>query len=185
MVKVEVRRPKQEEREELNQFFSLVIKDTFLKEGISDLVYDMEEEIETKNQYLQADFDSNGRNRYFLIAATGDKIIGTIAFGSSNSLIQECSKGDLTDVIEIGTVYIHPDYQNRGIGTLLLNTMLLTLMSKGIEEFCLDSGYKNAQKIWRKKLGEPDYWMKNYWGEGSDHMIWHRLLKEIPVLFTI
>lgn len=40
------------------------------------------------------------------------------------------------------------------------------------KEFCLDSGYTNAQKVWKKKFGEPDYLLKDYWGEGFDHMIW-------------
>jgi hypothetical protein len=50
--------------------------------------------------------------------------------------------------------------------------MYLTLQNRGIEEFCLDSGYLSAQKIWRKKFGEPDYLLKDYWGEGYNHMIW-------------
>src|SRR5699024_8900176 len=33
-------------------------------------------------------------------------------------------------------------------------------------EFCMDSGYSNAQKIWRKRFGEPEYFLENYWAEG-------------------
>jgi hypothetical protein len=50
--------------------------------------------------------------------------------------------------------------------------MYRTLSNKGIEEFCLDSGYMRAQKIWKKKYGDPNYWLENYWGEGYHHMIW-------------
>lgn len=50
--------------------------------------------------------------------------------------------------------------------------MYCVLRNKGIEEFCLDSGYTSAQKIWKKKFGEPDYLLKDFWGAGYDHMIW-------------
>jgi GNAT superfamily N-acetyltransferase len=87
------------------------------------------------------------------------------------------------DVYEIGTVFVHPGYQRRGIGSLLFNTMLLTFLNRGIEEFCMDSGYASAQTIWTRKLGDPDYWLKDYWGEGSDHMIWKRKVKDVPIIF--
>jgi hypothetical protein len=61
--------------------------------------------------------------------------------------------------------------------------MILTLINKGINEFCPDSGYPNAQKIWRKKLGEPDYLLKDYWGPGHDHMIWRRSTHDIRIIF--
>ncbi len=67
---------------------------------------------------------------------------------------------------------MHPDYQRQGIGNQLLAEMYLTLKNAGIEEFCLDSGYSSAQKIWQKKFGEPDYLLKDYWGDGAHHMIW-------------
>jgi len=41
-----------------------------------------------------------------------------------------------------------------------------------IREFCLDSGYESAQKIWINKFGNPQYHLKDYWGEAADHMIW-------------
>lgn len=57
--------------------------------------------------------------------------------------------------------------------------MFLTLQNRGIEEFCLDGGYTYAQKIWKKKFGEPNCLLKNYWGEGCDHMIWRRYTKNM------
>jgi hypothetical protein len=47
-----------------------------------------------------------------------------------------------------------------------------TLHQRGIEEFWLDSGYTRAQSIWKKKFGEPDILLKDYWQNGYDHMIW-------------
>jgi hypothetical protein len=70
-----------------------------------------------------------------------------------------------------------------GVGTLLWNTIFLTFLNRGIEEFCLDSGYINAQEIWKKKFGEPDYLLKDYWGKGHDHMIWKRRTNEMSIIF--
>lgn len=174
-----------EDSKELNQFFSTVIKDTFAREGLSGLLEDIEDEMETKKQYLKCDLDSNGENRYFLIASdkSSNKVIGTIEYGPVSELINTCTDGALKELYEVGTIFVHPDYQGRGIGTLLLNVMILTFMNRGIKEFCLDSGYKNAQKIWKKKFGEPDYLLKDYWNEGWDHMIWKRYTKDMSIIF--
>jgi GNAT superfamily N-acetyltransferase len=184
-INVEIRRPRMEDMDELNQFFSKVIRDTFDKEGISELLDDMKEEIESKKQYLNNDLDSNGAKRYFLIDLDENGIVGSIEYGPVSELIVTCTEGALREGVEVGTIFVHPDYQRRGLGSLLLNLMLLTLQNRGINEFCLDSGYKNAQKVWRKKFGEPDYLLKDYWGEGSDHMIWKRNPNDMALLFHL
>ncbi|MEK5522868.1 MULTISPECIES: GNAT family N-acetyltransferase [Heyndrickxia] len=185
MYKVEIRRPRLEDIEELNEFFRLVIKDTFAREGLSELVEEIEHEIEEKNTILKGDLESNGKNHYFLIALERNRIVGSIAYGPSNELINRCTEGAYKNIFEIGTVFVHPDYQRKGIGNILLNSIFFTLHHKGVEEFCLDSGYKNAQKIWKKKFGEPNYLLKDYWGKGSDHMIWRRHMKDISIIFKV
>ncbi|MBV7506191.1 GNAT family N-acetyltransferase [Bacillus sp. sid0103] len=169
---MEIRRPEREDQEELSQFFRIVITDTFAKEGLAEMVEEIEQEIELKMKYVQSDLESNGENRYFLIALDHSKIIGTIEYGAASDLITSCTDGALKELVEIGTVFVHPDFQRNGVGNLLLNAMFRTLEKKDITEFCLDSGYTNAQKIWKKKFGAPEYLLKDYWGEGFDHMIW-------------
>ncbi|TPV42243.1 GNAT family N-acetyltransferase [Bacillus dicomae] len=187
MYNVEIRRPNSDDLEELHLFFRIVITNTFKEERLSHLLDDIENEINTKKRYLKNDFDSNGENRYFLLAidTNNDKIIGTIEIGLASTLINSCTGGVLKDLYEIGTVFILPEYQRKGIGSLLLNAMFLTLLSKGITEFCLDSGYKKAQSIWKKKFGEPNYVLKDYWGESSDHMIWKKSLHDTPLIFEL
>ncbi|MEH6980246.1 GNAT family N-acetyltransferase, partial [Bacillus pseudomycoides] len=107
-----------------------------------------------------------------------------IEFGPSSKLINNCTDGALKDLYEIGTVFVLPNYQRRGIGNLLLNAIFLTLLDKGIKEFCLDSGYTNAQEIWKKKFGEPNFLLKDYWGEAYDHMIWRKCINDIPIIFS-
>ena len=178
MINVEIGRPSIEDIKQLNEFFRIVIIDTFKKEGIGEKSDDINNEIKVKEQYLEIDFESNGEKRYFLIAFDGNKIIGSIEYGPASELISECTNNTFKELIEVGTVFVHPNYQRIGVGNLLLNKMYLTLQNKGIEEFCLDSGYISAQKIWRKKFGEPDYLLKDYWDEGYDHMIWRIKISE-------
>jgi len=172
MLQVKIRRPRIEDIKELNSFFRTVITDTFIKEGLGERLSDLNDEVEVKEKYLKSDFESNGVKRYFLIALDGDKMIGSIEYGSASKLIKYCTNNAYKELMEVGTVFVHPDYQRMGVGNLLLNTMYSTLKDKGIEEFCLDSGYIHAQKIWKKKFGNPNYLLKDYWGKGYDHMIW-------------
>lgn len=172
MLNIKIRRPQVEDKEELHNLFKLVLTDTFIKEGIENNIQLLEEEIECKKKYLQHDLDSNGKLRYFLIAEHNEKIIGTIEYGRSSDLINNCTNEKLAHLVEVGTVFVRPDYQRQGVGNLLLNAMFEILKDRGKKEFCLDSGYPNAQKIWMKKFGTPDYYFENYWGENLHHMIW-------------
>ncbi|KQL32757.1 GNAT family acetyltransferase [Bacillus sp. FJAT-25509] len=172
MINIKIRRPKIEDIQELNQFFRIVITDTFNKEGIGDKLEGIKNQIEIKEKYLITDFESNGEKRYFLIALNNEKIIGSIEYGPASDFICNYTNNALKGLTEIGTVFVHPDYQKMGIGNLLLKKMYITLQDRGIEESCLDSGYISAQKIWKKKFGEPDYLLNDYWEKGNDHMIW-------------
>ncbi len=185
MNNVEISRPRITDIEELGKFFRIVIMDTFAREGLEEKLDDIENEIEEKKKYLKSDLDSSGQNKYFLIALSQNIIIGSIEYGLVSELIINCTDGQLAELVEIGTVFVHPNYQGQGIGNLLLNLMYLTLQNRGIKEFCLDSGYTNAQKIWKKKFGEPDYVIKDYWGVGYDHMIWRKSINEITIKFNL
>jgi GNAT superfamily N-acetyltransferase len=179
VLKVDIIRPRIEDIKELNSLFRIVITDTFIKEGIGEKLKDLNDEIEGKEKYLESDFESNGEKRYFLIALYGNKIIGSIEYGPASNLICKITNNTFKELVEVGTVFVHPDFQRMGVGNLLLNKMYFTLKSKGIEEFCLDSGYKIAQKIWKRKFGEPDYLLDDYWDKGNDHMIWRIRVSEL------
>lgn len=172
MQNIEISRPKAEDVELINAFFRAVLIHTFERNGISDLVDLIKEEIVDKRRRLNEDIESGGKDKYFLIAKEGDKVVGSIEYGPSNDLIFTCTNGELKDLLEIGTVFVHPDYQSKGIGSEMLNLMFLELKKNGVREVCFDSGYKSAQKIWIKKFGKPEYHLKDFWGEGADHMVW-------------
>lgn len=179
MTNIEINRPKFEDVELINEFFQVVIIDTFKRNGISNLVDSMTEEIEDKRRCLNQDIESDGKNRFFLIAKENHKIVGSIEYGPSNELIISCTNGELKELVEIGTVFVHPGYQNKGIGSRLLNLIFEELEKNSIKECCLDSGYKTSQKIWINKFGNPQYHLKDYWGEDGDHMIWRINVEEV------
>lgn len=172
MLDVKIRRPLATDIPQLNEFLKIVITDTFNKEGIGDMVDDLQDEIKTKKLYLQSDLESKGKKRYFLIALYDEQIIGTIEYGPASELIKKLTKNAYGNLVEVGTALVHPEFQGKGVGNKLLQAIITRLKSEGIQEFCLDCGYNRAQKIWKKKFGQPDYHFKDYWGKGQDHMIW-------------
>lgn len=184
-MRLEIRRPKAADVEAIHTFFRLVITDTFEKEGIADLHEDIEHEIASKHDYLHRDLESQGHHRYFLIAWMEGRIVGTIECGPSSSLIDESTGHALRDVVEVGTVLVHPELHGQGISSSLWSAILLTLQARGISQFCLDSGYRNAQRIWTRKFGEADYVLDHHWGEGQHHMIWSRQIEDTPITFKI
>ena len=179
MRNIEISRPKLEDTQLINEFFEIVLRDTFERNGIAELVDTLVEEIEEKRRCLNEDIESGGKNRYFLIAKEEDKIVGSIEYAPSNELIRSCTNGELKDLLEIGTVFVHPDYQKQGIGTRLIDVIFIDLEKNGVKEVCLDSGYKLAQKTWIKKFGNPEYHLKDYWGKDADHMIWRINVKDV------
>ncbi|GAB6087925.1 GNAT family N-acetyltransferase [Alkaliphilus crotonatoxidans] len=179
MEEILIDRPKLQDRELIIDFFQRVLQDTFEANGITDLIETFEQEIKNKTRFLDQDFESGGKERYFLIAKEGEKLIGSIEYGKPNELIISGSNGVLENTVEIGTVFVQPTYQRRGIGSLLLDSIFVELKEAGITEFCFDSGYKIAQRVWLNKFGRPQYHLKDYWGKGSDHMIWKMKLEDV------
>lgn len=185
MFKVEVRRPMPEDVEKLHRFFKEVLWDTYTKENLAHRVEDLERTIDEKKAFLEEDMASKGEKRYFLIAIDGDSIIGTAEYGPTGRTVMDCTKGELESIIEVGTIYVHPAYQGRGIGTLMLNMLCINLLGRGVKEFCIDSEFKNAQRVWKKKFGEPSYTIKDYWDKGHDHMVWRKRIKDLPINFWL
>lgn len=130
-------------------------------------------------KYLKEDLDSNGELCHFILAKLNNKIIGTVCYRPYDNLITKCSNGKYKDEGAVGTVYILPEYQNMGVGSKLMHAILDYIKSINIETFCLDSGFKIAQKFWIKKLGEPQLIVKDFWDIGYDHYIWRVEVKKV------
>jgi GNAT superfamily N-acetyltransferase len=175
---ITVRRPNKNDVAQLHELFKIVVKDTFTREGFGDLLKEMDEIIQSKEDYLALDFNTNGKKRYFLVAEIESKIVGTIEYGLASQLLIESTNYEYENSIEIGTVFVLPSYQYLGIGSLLLKNLCEKLARDQVYEFCLDSGYKIAGSIWKKKLGPPSYVVKDYWGEDYDHLVWCNKITE-------
>ncbi len=169
----EIRAPRGEEAELLATFFKRVIEDTIEKEKI-ELAYFMEKEVGDKMELLGKYLTCEDEKRIFLVAWYRGRIVGTISYAPCNESVVEILGKELKDAGEIGTVYVDPEYQRRGIGSALFSAICVELVERGIKSFYLDSGYRRAQKYWREKLGDPMRVVKDYWDKGADHMIWYK-----------
>lgn len=183
-MEIDITRPRRDDRVELQRLFFSVIRDAFHQDGIDDET-GVQTEVVRQLELLEQDFASRGSRVFFLLARTEEQIIGTIAYSEPNDLIKRNLTIDWREVPEITSVYIHPAFQGRGIGTLLFNAILICLRHRDVEKFCLDGGYTRSQRYWMRRLGEPAVTLKNYWGAGLDHLIWVCGLQDIKVRFRI
>lgn len=168
---VQIEKPYLEDLDGVYQVFETVIRDAFEKEGLGHLEEEITGEILHKKRMLKEAM-INQSSVFFLVARWKDQVIGTISFGPCGEIIRECTDGALENIGELGSLFVLPELQNQGVGSKLIHAMIRELHRRGTENFCLDSGYKRAQKRWVRKFGEPYSIVKDYWGEGSDHMIW-------------
>ncbi|MFL0373004.1 GNAT family N-acetyltransferase [Paenibacillus amylolyticus] len=157
------------------QVFEATIPAAFDQEGIGSLLDDIQGEITQKKAMIRKALQAKDNIKasvFFLVAKMGDVIVGTISYGPCGEEIRECTEGRLNDIGELGSLYVTPDFQGQGIASELIVALVTELQRRGIKQFCLDSGYRIAQKKWQRKFGEPYVVANNYWGEGTDHMVW-------------
>ncbi|MFU8786988.1 MAG: GNAT family N-acetyltransferase [Candidatus Izemoplasmataceae bacterium] len=131
-------------------------------------------------QFKMKQFDKVFRNKksHYYLAFNGSKLVGTIAYGTPpNWGILKRTKRALKDFIEIGSLYIDPEMQNKGYGKQLLIYILETLLEAGIETVCFDSIIESSIQLWRRLFGEPKYMIP---AKRSDfiYMIWVVDVKE-------
>jgi len=185
---IRIRRPVRADEPSAQLLFKLSITDAFVQEGLLDNEADIAHEISHKSGLLRAALEAEDEGieahsgllasgvpsqPIFLIAESEGEVLGTVSFGPSGEKARELSEGRLNGIGELGSLYIRPDYQNLGIGSLLIAAMMQVLRARRIDSFCLDSGYGRAQRRWRRKFGEPYVWAENYWGPGAHHAVWH------------
>ena len=111
-----------------------------------------------------------------------NRVVGLIGYGPPSENIRTYSPRDVTGVAEIQSVYILPEYQRLGIGTILWNAIVLSLWQHGISEACLDSSFARAQAYWRAKIGEPTVTAEKH---GHTYMIWYRATRDLVVRYSL
>ena len=168
---ISVSKPELMDKEKIRELFTVSIGDTFDKNNVTRLC-EVTDEVEEKMRLLDDYYRSKQGETFFLIAREEIKIVGVIAcFPVSKTIKQnvtECTNDDT----EIGCVYIHPEYQKKGIGLLLYNEMNEYLKRIGIRKCYLSAGFITSQNYWKKKLGEPQFILENMWGNGFHELVW-------------
>ena len=159
-----------EDFEAAYEVFKITIPYAFGKCDVELEKEDIKAETLNKKRLLQKSIAKD--EPVFFVAKHNNKVIGTIAYGPCSEDIKVCTNNEITDLGEIGSLFILPEYQNKGIGSALINYLMEYLKEKGIKEFCLDSGYDKAQKTWTKKFGKPYTVVKDYWAKDVDNMVW-------------
>ena len=179
MTSIIIRRPKMQERAQIHALFDVVIRHTFELEGVGEEFELIGKLIADQQNLIDLDIDTDGQQCFFLVAQYESQVVGTICVRPCSDIIRECADRDTSGMLEIGSVYVLPELQGKGIAKLLLNRIYQALRTKGIDEFWLDSGYDIAKQVWRNILGEPSIIMKDYWAEGVDHHLWFRKLDDV------
>jgi len=167
------------DRESTKALYSSCIPLAFELEGLSNLQSVISEEIIFKHRLIDESLDSKTSSTLFYVAKINDDVIGAISLGPCGKEILDCTKNEWADLKELGSLYVVNLFQNQGIGSLLIQSVITELNKRGVKDFCLDSGYQHAQKKWIRKFGYPTMIVKDYWGKGLDHMLWKINLNEM------
>ncbi|HPT82906.1 MAG TPA: GNAT family N-acetyltransferase [Limnochordia bacterium] len=165
---LEIQRLTLEDLEGAGVVFEQSISSAFQREGIAE---DAPAEIEFKKGLLRSSLQE-GSSLVFFVAKLAGRVIGTISFGPCGEDIRKGTHGELAELGELGSIYVLPEFQGRGVASALIAAMAAYLDSQGVREFTLDCGLKEAQQKWRQKFGQPFKVVKDYWGQGADHFIW-------------
>ncbi len=157
--------------DELKKLLKITIFDIFTKNGIIDS-HELKNEIEDKSiKVYNAIIEEKSNSKYY-VAEINKCIIGIAGYSSINNDIKANIEIENYDAYELGTVYILPEYQRIGAGTLLIENIIESMKKFGIYEFYLDCGYKTSQFYWFKKFGKPYKIVRNKFGKDQDYMIW-------------
>ncbi len=159
---------------ELNTLFDKVIRNNFHRDQIDQEMNElMLEEIENQKSSLSGSFNLHNNNLYYKLTID-HTICGVIAYGNAGELITN-HLAIPADIPEIKSVMILPEYHHQGLGSIIFEKVITNIKEAGLNGYCLDCGYRCSQGFWIKKLGDPDVCLKDFWGEGYDHMIWIRM----------
>jgi GNAT superfamily N-acetyltransferase len=173
-----IKRLTTDERLSIQRLYSICIPAVFDLEGLSELSLVISQEIQFKHRLVDESLDLLNPSTVFYIAMSHNEVLGAISIGPCGKEILDCTKKEWADLTELGSLYEAPQFQNMGIGTRLINSAIIELDKRGVESFCLDSGYQHAQRKWTRKFGKPTMNVNDYWGPGLDHMLWRIKVKD-------
>jgi L-amino acid N-acyltransferase YncA len=116
----------------------------------------------------------------YLIAEEEGKAVGVMGFCKLTDLRMNYAETD--NPAELVNAYVEAGNRvGRGIGKALLTKLEETARAQGFKEILLNSGPRYEETGWgfcNKVYGEPVGLMADYYGEGRDAPVWHKLLAE-------
>lgn len=161
-----------QDQTQVKALFEVCIHSIFKKENLQHLTELCQNEIDYKCSLIEDALGSQKLGFRFWVAKNEDQIVGIISYGPCGEDIIKCSKGTLSHLGELGSLYVLPEVQNQGIGSALIQAVLQDLDHSGVDQFVLDSGYRSAQERWKKKFGHPWIEIPDYWGPNMPHCVW-------------
>jgi ribosomal protein S18 acetylase RimI-like enzyme len=160
------------------QLAALVIQNSFENDGVAHKYekYLSEEIIRVQKKFNQ----DQKENYYFLIGKIGGNVVGTAGYGIKvgepiKLALKQLHLADKS-IVELMSFYVHPQYQEKSIGSKLLQALLAHLKQADYQYFSLYTGYQKAKDFWRKKLGEPEVILPKYFEESLDCSVWVKLI---------
>lgn len=154
-----------------------IVIDGFIEEGI-----DIKKEKKHLDSELEIQKDRIKKySRNYFLAQNGDKIVGMIAYLEPCEVVRISAEKihiDIKLVQEIVAVYVHPDHQRQGIGSLLLSHILQVLKNKEVMYLAVSTGYKKGRAFWTKKLGQVSVLLPTYYS-GYPCSVWIRKVGDI------
>ena len=142
------------DRERIRSLWSRVIEDVYERKDLT--IVPPHQETDFKMRQFDEDM-KNGRATYYL-AFEGERMIGTIAYGSPpNKGILKRTGYALEHEVEIGSLYIDPNSQKKGYGYALLIHVLKTLEKRGVKTVVFDTIIESSRNLWLKLFGDPAY----------------------------
>ncbi|WP_027963732.1 GNAT family N-acetyltransferase [Halalkalibacillus halophilus] len=153
---------------QLHELFQETISTVVEVEGLADVV-STNDEVQRLMQVVEDSFNKD--QTYFFVAEEQDELLGTIAITPPGEIIRNHCP-ELSEVLEIGCVYIKVSNQSQGVGRFLLTNIFDEARKLNMTKSSLDAGFKSSQAYWMKKLGDPIHVVKDCWGKGADHMVW-------------
>jgi len=155
---------------DLSTLFRESIEDTCQKNHIFDrsiVEAEVAEKISKLERYLHCPVDGEAM---LCVLAQGRPVAVGGYFPCAGDIL---AHGDATTAdVEIGSLYVAPLSQGRGIGRLVFEELKGQIRATGRHQAFLDSGYPSSQSYWRKQLGEPHRDTESPFGPAFRYQIW-------------
>lgn len=173
-----IRQPRLSDFSKIQKLFVESIENTFKLNSIEDEL-ECNFEIIDKTRRVKRYLENVEPIVEFIIAEDSNVICGIAGLYPITKLIRENVKTATLHNFEIGSVYILPQYQRKGIAKKLFCYLIDEMIKQGIKDFYLDCGYTTSQKYWKQLLGEPSLSFENYFNSGDYYMIWKNKTKRV------